>query len=134
MQKQKIIVPIKDRIAKVIADNEYPKDAKIENIDYDSSVNLDDYDLRFMESIEHNGEPIGIAAMIDKGLGKMIKKELRSKALTEEEIADLKTINYKVGDVILLRELPDENDPYWKHNKITDTIYMPVKVEYIFNT
>jgi hypothetical protein len=134
MKKTTTTIITQERITKILVDNGYPEDAKIGHIDYDPSVTLDNYDERIVDSVEHNGDYILVANKIDKALNKLINAKLISKGFTEEERADLKDIKYTVGDITLVNELPEVSDPYWKHNKITATIYLPVKVEYIFNT
>jgi hypothetical protein len=129
--KEEIINPL-EMISNILVANGYPENLRVGHITYDKNVNSD-YDYQMIRDSSHDGTFLFTQRVIDKALLPLINRSTYcTNTITEEELKNVKEFNYTIGDIKLVTEYGDVNLPIGKRSGVTNTVYIPVKCEYVF--
>lgn len=108
------------------------KDIKFDHITYDESVN-ENYDYQIIRSQGHDGLLYVTDQTVNKALLPLINKTTYCSAtIDKDEVSSVKEIKYIIGDIRLESEFGIIETRAGKIRGMTDTVYIPVRCEYIF--
>jgi hypothetical protein len=129
--KEQIINPL-EMISNILVANGYPENLRVGHITYDNNVNSD-YDYQMIRDSSHDGTFLFTQRVINEALLPLVNRSTYcTNTITKEELKDVKGFNYTIGDIKLVTEYRKVNLPIGERMGITDTVYIPVKCEYVF--
>lgn len=102
------------------------------HIKYDEKLN-NDYDYQIIRQSSHDGTFLFTSQVVGDALNPLVRMESYcAKDLTEEEIKQVQSIEYTVGDVKLETEYRRVITGAGEIPGVTDTVSIPVRCKYTF--
>lgn len=102
------------------------------HIKYDAKLD-DDYDYQIIRQSSHDGTLLFTTLVIEEALNPLVRMESYcAKDLTEEEIKQVQSIEYTIGNIKLESEYRRVTTGAGEIPGVTDTVSIPVRCKYTF--
>lgn len=134
MRMSKTVLNPIEQISKLFEVKGYEgKEFRLGHIKHDESIN-DDYSYRIIREKSHDGTFFFTELLIAEALEPLLNKGTYCRVdHTEEEMKDLKDIEYTIGDITLESEYGEVDAKAGKFPGVKQTVYIPVRCKYFFN-